>query len=75
MEPIVFSLLLAVLGIAVLYFVVKEAVKAGIKEAYGDLNVYLRNLIANGINEADRSGQGTEEAGQQEQKEEKKLDR
>lgn len=75
MEPIVFSLLLAVLGIAVLYFVVKEAVKAGIKDAYGDLNVYLRNLIANGINEADRSGQGTEEAGQQEQKEEKKLDR
>lgn len=71
MEPIVFSLLLAVLGIAVLYFVVKEAVKAGIKEAYGDLNVYLRNLVTNAINEANQPEQNMEAAEQQEQKDEK----
>lgn len=75
MEPIIFTIFWAAVGIAILYFVVREAVKAGIKDAYGDLNVYLRNLITNGINEADWSGQGTEEVGQQKQKEEKKLDR
>lgn len=54
MEPIVFSLILIFLGFVVLYFVIKWAVRAGIKEAYGDLYVYLRNLITSGINEANQ---------------------
>lgn len=67
MEPIIFTVFWAAVGIAILYFVVREAVKAGIKDAYGDLNVYLRNLITNGINEANQPEQSTET---EEQKEE-----
>lgn len=37
MEPIVLSLFLIFFGIVILYFVVKEAVKAGIKEAWSEL--------------------------------------
>lgn len=37
MEPIVLSLILTFLGFLVLYFVVKGAVREGIKEAYTEL--------------------------------------
>lgn len=61
MEPIVFSAILAFLGFLILYFVIKGAVRAGIEEAYSNLNVYLRNLITNGIREANQPEQNTEE--------------
>ncbi|WP_369298785.1 hypothetical protein [uncultured Neglectibacter sp.] len=73
MEPIIFTVFWAAVGIAILYFVVREAVKAGIKDAYGDLNVYLRNLVTNAINEANQPEQNMEAAEQQEQKDEKKA--
>lgn len=66
MESIVISILLTFLSFVILYFVIKGAVRAGIKEAYDDLNVYLRNLITNGINEAKQSEQSMEVEKQEE---------
>ncbi len=52
MQEIIVGILGAFLGFVILYFVIKWAVSAGIKEAYNDLNVYLRLLITAGIQEA-----------------------
>ncbi|WP_322180457.1 DUF6019 family protein [Neglectibacter caecimuris] len=67
MEPIVFSLLLLFLGVVVLYFVVKEAVKAGIKEAWSELKAPAEAENAEEI-QAKESGQKPETAERQEQK-------
>ncbi len=67
MEPIVFSIILTFLGFVILYFVIKGAVRAGIREAYDELNVYLRNLITNGINEANLPEQIAEAKEQKEE--------
>lgn len=54
MGDLVIGIVFTILGFGILFFVIKGAVREGIKEAYGELNVYLRNLITNGINEANQ---------------------
>ncbi len=61
MGEIIFGILIAFLGFVVLYFVIKWAVSAGIKEAYNDLNVYLRLLISAGIREANEDNEQKKE--------------
>ncbi len=61
MGEIIFGILVAFLGFVVLYFVIKWAVSAGIKEAYNDLNVYLRLLISAGIREANEDSEQKKE--------------
>ena len=56
MEPTIFSIVLMILcfavSMAILYSVIKAAVRAGIKEAFGDLSAYLRQIVAAAIVDA-----------------------
>ena len=52
MEPTVISIVLIFLGFLILYFIIKAAVRAGIKEAFGDLSTYLRQIVAAAIADA-----------------------
>ena len=48
----VISIVTAIISIVILYFVIKAAVRAGIKEAFGDLSTYLRQIVAAAIADA-----------------------
>ena len=56
MEPTIFSIVLMILCLAIsfviTYLVIKAAVRAGIKEAFGDLSTYLRQIVAAAIADA-----------------------
>ncbi len=72
MEPIVFSLLLTALGFVILYSVVKEAVRAGIKEAWSELKAEKETLEKSGRtdeSEKNEPEQKPEASEQQEPKE------
>lgn len=53
---IIIGVLLTFLSFVILYFVIKGAVREGVKEAYGDLTVQvqLRQITAAGIKEANK---------------------
>ncbi len=52
MQEIIVGILGAFLGFVILYFVIKWAIRDGIKEAYGDLAPYIRAMLRAGIKEA-----------------------
>ncbi len=52
MEPLILSIVLLVLGVCILYFVIKNAVIAALKEAYSELALYLKSMVKAGVKEA-----------------------
>ncbi len=61
MQEVIMGVLCAFLSFLILYFVIKGAVRAGIKEAYGDLSVYLRLMVTAGIKEANEDNEQKKE--------------
>ena len=61
MEPTIFSIVLMILcfavSMAILYSVIKAAVRAGIKEAFVDLSAYLRQIVAAAIADANNDSE------------------
>lgn len=52
MGPFIFSICLFVLGVFVLYFIIKNAVISAIKESYSELALYLKSMVKAGVKEA-----------------------